>query len=290
MAVSIKPQDILVLLKLVAMGRRPWSYAWLAGQLGMSPSQLHSAIKRLLAARLALRAEDIIVADIRNLEEFLVHALKYVCVPERGEIVRGIATAHAAQPLKGYFATDPEPPPVWPDANGDVRGASFSPLYKLAPGAARVDPKLYELLALADTLRGGRARDRDIAIRLLHERLHDQGSTVMKQEEASDYLQVGAQLKIAHADLESLATRFHIRKLSLFGSAARGELRPDSDIDLLVEFEPGKAPSLGGMLEISDAFSVMFGGREVDLATASILENPYRRRAIERDLEMLYAA
>ena len=38
--------------------------------------------------------------------------------------------------------------------------------------------------------------------------------------------------------------QYHIRKLSLFGSAAWGELRPDSDIDLLVEFEPGKAPSL----------------------------------------------
>jgi predicted nucleotidyltransferase len=112
----------------------------------------------------------------------------------------------------------------------------------------------------------------------------------MKQEIAGGYLQLGGQLTVSRAEVESLARRFHIRKLVLFGSAARGELRPDSDIDLLVEFEPGKAPSLGGMLGISDAFSGLFGGRSVDLATASILENPYRRRAIERDMEMLYAA
>ncbi|MCP5407630.1 MAG: nucleotidyltransferase domain-containing protein [Chromatiaceae bacterium] len=107
---------------------------------------------------------------------------------------------------------------------------------------------------------------------------------------ATDYLQVGNQLRVSRAEIGSLAKRFHISKLSLFGSAARGDLRPDSDIDLLVEFEPGKAPSLGGMLEISDAFSALFWGRAIDLATAAILENPYRRRAIERDMEMLYAA
>lgn len=172
---SLKPQDILVLLKLVAIGRQPWSYAWLAGQLGMSSSQLHSAVKRVLAARLALRAEEMIVPDIRNLEEFLVHGIKYVFVPERGEITRGIATAHAAPPLGTYFVADPEPPPVWPDANGDLRGVSFSPLYKLAPGAARADSKLYELLALVDAIRGGRAREREIAIKELKQRLASYG-------------------------------------------------------------------------------------------------------------------
>ena len=51
---NLKPQDVLVLLKLVALGDRSWSYAWLAVQLGMSPSQLHAAVKRALAAQLAV--------------------------------------------------------------------------------------------------------------------------------------------------------------------------------------------------------------------------------------------
>ena len=90
--------------------------------------------------------------------------------------------------------------------------------------------------------------------------------------------------------LAELARRFHIKQLALFGSAARGELTPSSDIDLLVEFEQGEAPSLGGMTVINNAFSSLFGGRKVDIATPAILNNPYRRREIEKDLELLYAA
>ena len=90
--------------------------------------------------------------------------------------------------------------------------------------------------------------------------------------------------------LAELARRFHIKQLALFGSAARGELTPSSDIDLLVEFEQGEAPSIGGMTVINNAFSSLFGGRKVDIATPAILNNPYRRREIEKDLELLYAA
>ena len=74
----LKPQDIFVLLKLVVMGSRPASYTILAMELGMSSSQIHSAIKRTLAAKLAVRQSEKIVPNFRNLEEFLIHGLKYV--------------------------------------------------------------------------------------------------------------------------------------------------------------------------------------------------------------------
>ena len=167
----LKPQDVLVMLKLVALGPRSWSYAWLAVQLGMSPSQLHSAVKRALAAQLAVRKGEDIVPNIRNLEEFLVHGLKYVFVPERGDLTRGMPTAHAAPPLEPHFISSSEPPPVWPEAQGSVRGIAFSPLYSLAPGAAQADPQLYELLVLVDAIRGGRARERDLAIKEITKRL-----------------------------------------------------------------------------------------------------------------------
>ena len=167
----LKPQDVLVVLKLIALGQRSWSYAWLAVQLGMSPSQLHSAVKRALAAQLAVRKGDDIVPNIRNLEEFLVHGLKYVFVPERGELTRGIPTGHAAPPLDKHFAPSGEPPPVWPEAQGNVRGVAFWPLYSLPPGAARADLQLYELLVLVDAIRGGRARERELAIKELIKRL-----------------------------------------------------------------------------------------------------------------------
>lgn len=105
-----------------------------------------------------------------------------------------------------------------------------------------------------------------------------------------DKLQIGSGLVVSRSDLAALSKRFHIKRLSLFGSAARGELTPSSDIDLLVEFEPNEAPSLAGMVKTGNAFSMLFGGRKVDVATRSILNNPYRRREIEKDMEVLYAA
>ncbi len=142
-----------------------------------------------------------------------------------------------------------------------------------------------------DALRGGRARERDIARKELKRRL----ALAAKQKDEPmmsnrDRLVIGGALVISRTALRKLAQRYHIRRLAAFGSAARGELRPDSDIDLLVEFENGAAPSLGGMVEIQDTFVKLFGGREVDVATPAILNNPYRRRAIEKDMEELYAA
>src|SRR3989338_7240978 len=126
MPMVLKPQDVLVVLKLLAIVQRSWSYAVLAGQLGMSPSQLHSAVKRALVAQLAVRKGDEIVPNVRNLEEFLVHGLKYVFVPEQGEMTRGIPTGHAAPPLNKHFVSTGEPPPVWPFAAGGGRGAAVS--------------------------------------------------------------------------------------------------------------------------------------------------------------------
>ncbi|VAW78002.1 hypothetical protein MNBD_GAMMA15-806 [hydrothermal vent metagenome] len=89
----LKPQDVLVMLKLVALGNRSWSYVSLSVELGLASSQVHSAVKRALAASLAVHSGEKIAPNIRNLEEFLVHGLKYVFVPERGEMVRGCRRA-----------------------------------------------------------------------------------------------------------------------------------------------------------------------------------------------------
>ncbi len=168
---NLKPQDVLLLLKLLAMGKKPWSFNKIAVDLGMSPSEVHAAAKRALAARLAIKEDDKIWPNIRNLEDFLLHGMQYVFVPERGELNRGMPTAYASAPMDSYFVADKEPPPVWPDPAGEVRGESFSPLYKSAPKAAKNDPRLYQLLALVDAIRGGRARERDFAKKELKKRL-----------------------------------------------------------------------------------------------------------------------
>lgn len=167
----LKPQDILVLLKLVAIDNNNWSYNSLAVDLGMSPAEVHAAAKRALVAQLAVKRDGKLFPHSRNLEEFLIHGLRFVFVPERGEVTRGLPTLTAAAPLESAFAADSEPPAVWPDPEGTVRGASLSPLYRSAPTAARVDPVLYEWLVLVDAVRAGRARERNIAIDMIKQRL-----------------------------------------------------------------------------------------------------------------------
>jgi predicted nucleotidyltransferase len=70
--------------------------------------------------------------------------------------------------------------------------------------------------------------------------------------------------------------RNHIRKLSLFGSASRGELRKDSDIDMLVEFRPGETPSLFDLARMERELSTLVGGRKVDLRTPQELSRYFR--------------
>ena len=172
---GLAPQDVLVLLKLVALGPRHWSYNELAIELGISPSQAHAAIKRTLAARLAVRRDGRITPQTSNLKEFLVHGLKYLCVPERGELTRGIPTAHGAPPLAEKLIESNGVVPVWPHPQGSVRGETFSPIFRSAPDAAMRDGELYELLALVDAIRGGRTRERALAALELSERLRAYG-------------------------------------------------------------------------------------------------------------------
>ncbi len=137
----------------------------------MSSSEVHAAVKRAQASRL-LHGPELGERPNRSaIEEFLIHGLKYAFPAERGELTRGVPTSYAAEPLRQVIALGDEPPPVWPYATGSQRGISFEPLYKQAAKAALRDPALYELLALADALRDGRARERKLAEEMMVGRL-----------------------------------------------------------------------------------------------------------------------
>ena len=170
-ALILKPQDVLILLKLVAIGEAPWTYSRMAGALWMSPSEVHAGVKRVVKARLASMQQDRVIPNARNLEEFLVHGVSYVFVPELGEVTRGMPTGYAGPVLSPLFQASNDLPPVWPDPDGEARGQAFTPLYKSVPQAAREDDRLYALLTLVDAVRGGRAREREIACREIKNRL-----------------------------------------------------------------------------------------------------------------------
>lgn len=80
--------------------------------------------------------------------------------------------------------------------------------------------------------------------------------------------------------LDALCRRYGIRRLSLFGSTLKGTSRPDSDVDLLVEFQPGATPSLLRMAEIELALSPLLEGRKVDLRTAADLSRYFRDQVV----------
>ncbi len=88
--------------------------------------------------------------------------------------------------------------------------------------------------------------------------------------------------------LAAVCRRHHIRRLSLFGSTLKGTNRPDSDVDLLVEFEPGATPGLIRLGGIAREFSELLGGREVDLRTAGDLSR-YFRDEVVHTAEVQYA-
>jgi DNA-binding Lrp family transcriptional regulator len=167
----LKPQDVYVALKIIAANSRRAPYAELAGELGMSPSEVHASVKRAQLARLLHGPELGTRPNFAALEEFLVHGLKYAFPAQHGEFTRGIPTSYAAEPLRSVIAQNGDPPPVWPFAEGKERGISFEPLYKSAASAALRDPPFYEYLALADALRDGRTRERKYAEEELHRRL-----------------------------------------------------------------------------------------------------------------------
>jgi predicted nucleotidyltransferase len=89
--------------------------------------------------------------------------------------------------------------------------------------------------------------------------------------------------------LAALCRRHRIRRLSVFGSTLKGAARPDSDVDLLVEFEPGAKPSLLTMAEIEHELSPLLGGRKVDLRTAQDLSR-YFRDEVVRTADLQYEA
>ena len=97
------------------------------------------------------------------------------------------------------------------------------------------------------------------------------------------------QLPFDSQALEQLCRQHHIVRLSLFGSVLKGTENANSDVDLLVEFEPGQAPGLIGLAGIEQELSALLGGRRIDLRTPEDL-SPHFRSEIERTAEEQFAA
>lgn len=186
----MKPQDILLLLKLVTLerpGLMPgvtgvrevppvtddvFSMRALGDATGISKSEVSAALRRCIHAGLARVDHETgrPSANTYGLSEFLLHGIKYVFPVKPGRRVRGVPTAHSAPVWNGKLLSGGQIF-VWADAEGEVLGEHIEPLFKSVPAAARRDPVLYGLLALIDSVRLGRAREAELAKQWLKEYL-----------------------------------------------------------------------------------------------------------------------
>jgi hypothetical protein len=97
---------------------------------------------------------------------------------------------------------------------------------------------------------------------------------------------MSSHIRVDREKIADLCKRHHIRRLAFFGSALRSDLGPESDIDVLVEFEPGHTPGLA-FFQIQDELTALLG-RRVDLNTPQFLSR-YFRDEVLREAEVQYA-
>lgn len=167
---GMRPQDVVVLLKLTIADVNRLSMEQLAHSLGISAAEVFHSINRSRYAGLLLSTTPRSVAR-RGLLDLLFFGLKYVFPTQPGPVMRGMPTAHSALPLSLTIRPAADDQYVWPDPEGELRGHSIEPLFPAVPGAARRDPLLYELLTLTDALRVGRAREVMLARTELEQRI-----------------------------------------------------------------------------------------------------------------------
>lgn len=180
---TLSPLDVVILLKIIALGDKPWLQSNLAASLHISQSEVSKSLVRSKYAGL-LDASAKKVSRLA-LMDFLRYGIRYVFPQQAGAILRGIATAHSASPLNNTIKS--EEPYVWPSAKGNIRGQSILPLYPSVIDAVKKDDRLYELLALVDAIRVGKAREKEIAIKELHSRIL--GTTEVVENSNENFLE-----------------------------------------------------------------------------------------------------
>ena len=166
----IDSRDIYVLAGSVASEAAAPSLRQLAAGLHVDHTLVHRSLKRVEQAGLYSSSSQRV--NIPAFEELVVHAARFIAPAPLGALVAGVPAAWAAEPVASHIRQAGEdPPPVWPSADGSVRGQALEPLHPAAPAAAAEHPRLSELLAVIDSIRVEDLRVRKVAAKLFHDQL-----------------------------------------------------------------------------------------------------------------------
>ncbi|MFI5139304.1 MAG: hypothetical protein ACHQIM_15895 [Sphingobacteriales bacterium] len=159
---GMRPHDLLVLLKIIS-SKDNWLNKDLSTSLYISSSEISESLNRSMIAKLISPDKRKVFKNA--LYEFIRFGLSYVFPVVPGAVVRGMPTAHSAPVLnKDFISKDVY---VWPSPNGNARGQAITPLHSNQVKATEQDQKLYDMLALVDTVRVGRVRETEKALALL---------------------------------------------------------------------------------------------------------------------------
>ena len=171
--ISLDPKDLLVSLALVYVQREEaWTYEAMAQLLGLSVSQVHGAVARLLTSGLLVGPGLKGKVNREALAGFIIHGARFAWPPVFGQTARGLATGASSELFdEGDSQAGPESRLVWPFAHGDVGGLSLAPIHPCVPAASLREPSLRKALVHFDVLRTGQAREREVAEAFFRESL-----------------------------------------------------------------------------------------------------------------------
>lgn len=164
---GMRPQDIVILLKITTMNSDDWQLKDLANSLYISNSEVSESLGRSVYANLI----DFEKRNVhrRNLLDFLIHGMKYVFPAQAGILTRGVPTAHSHPFMQSFISS--EQAYVWSSPSGSALGQAIEPFYANQVKATEEDVELYRLLALLDVIRVGKLREKAIAEKELTELL-----------------------------------------------------------------------------------------------------------------------
>lgn len=164
---QMKPQDLVVLAKLIIIGDVGFTQLSLAQTLSISQSEISNSLSRSAYCGLLINHEKEV--NRKLFFDFIKYGLSVVYPQHPGNVVRGTLTAHSAPPLSSDILSEQNY--VWPYAKGLARGQSIIPLYPTVPQAVLLDDQLHEMLALLDAVRVGRIREKNLALEYLENRI-----------------------------------------------------------------------------------------------------------------------
>jgi len=166
-ALSLKPQDVVLLVKLLSLKKEDWLQIDLAMSLELSQSEVAKALARLSKAGLVQGKRVNRSAAL----EFIIHAIKYMFPAEVGALAVGVPTAISSPMHEKIVVQDGTDVFVWPSLHGSRRGQVIKPFYPELAEAALKDSEFYGLMSAIEILRVGRARERNFAINYLEKKI-----------------------------------------------------------------------------------------------------------------------